>query len=138
MGLLPPAGYADCVGNMSSSSFFLSFFLLSGNTSFSHTFQHPILTKLDHNDRYHAHYSGTKDGGVRDHDGITGVKKIIFTKKASSPTNKVPLTRDLCMCISLTPSTKDIGLENHLGSLGSKVNFHQKGINSKKLYSIDA
>ena len=27
------------------------------------------------------HYSGTKDGGVRDHHGVTGVKKVICHQK---------------------------------------------------------
>ena len=102
-------------------SFFLSFFLLSsssGNTSFSHTSQHAILTKLGQSDRYLDHYSRTQDGGVRGHDGVTGVKKVIFTKKASSPSEYVALTRDLCICISLTPSTKVISLKIHPGSFG--------------------
>ena len=104
-------------------SFFLSFFLfllllLSGNTSFSYTSRHPILTKLGQRDRYLDHYSGTNNGGVKGHDGVTGVKKVIFTKKASSPTEYLALTRDLCICISLTPSTKVITLKIHPASLG--------------------
>ena len=63
----------------------LSFFL-SGNMSFSHTSIHLILTKLGHSDRYVDHYSGTNNDGVRGQDGVIGVKKVIFTKKASSPT----------------------------------------------------
>ena len=114
---------------MSSSSFF--FFLLSssGNTRFSHIFLHPILTKLGHNDRYLDHYSGTKDGGVRGHHGVTGVKKVICTKKASSPSDYVALTRDLCICSSLTPSTKVMVLKNCQGSFGVtgvKSSFSQK------------
>ena len=77
---------------MSSSSFFLS-----GNTPFSHTSLHPIQTKLGQSDQYLDHYSGSNDDGVRGHDGVTGVKKVIFTKKASSPTECVALTRDLCI-----------------------------------------
>ena len=149
-----PAGYAVCDGNMSSSSFilvypagdsgrvlfltrffflssfFLSFFfLLSGNTSFSHTSLHPILTKLGQSDRYLDHYSGTDNGGVRGHDGVTGVKKVIFIKKASSPTEYLALTRDLCICSSLTPSTKVMVLKNCQGSFGVtgvKSSFSQK------------
>ena len=78
----------------------------SGNTSFSHTYLHPISTKLGKSDRYLNHYSRTNDGGVRDHDGVTGVKKVIFTKKASSPTEYVALMHYLCICISLTPLQK--------------------------------
>ena len=112
------------------SSFFLSFFfLLSGNTSFSHTSLHPILTKLSQSDRYLDHYSGTDNGGVRGHDGVTGVKKVIFIKKASSPTEYLALTRDLCICSSLTPSTKVMVLKNCQGSFGVtgvKSSFSQK------------
>ena len=120
-----PAGYAVCDGNMSSSFFFL----LSGNTSFSHTSLHPILTKLSQSDRYLDHYSGTDNGGVRGHDGVTGVKKVIFIKKASSPTEYLALTRDLCICSSLTPSTKVMVLKNCQGSFGVtgvKSSFSQK------------
>ena len=85
------------------------------------TCRHLILTKLGHSDRYLDHYSGTNNGGVRGHDGVTGVKKVIFTKKASSPTEYLALTGDLCICISLTPSTKVITLKIHLGSLGVTV-----------------
>ena len=109
-----PAGYAVCDGNM-SSSFFLS---SSGNTSFSHTSRHLILTKLGHSDRYLNHYSRTNNDGVSRHDGVTGVKKVIFNKKASSPTECVALTRALCICITLTPSTEVITLKIHPGSLG--------------------
>ena len=51
-----------------------SFLSSSGNTSFSHTSLHPILTKLGHSDQYLDHYSGTNNDGVRGHDGVTGVK----------------------------------------------------------------
>ena len=111
------------------SFFFLSFFLLSGNTSFSHTSLHPILTKLSQSDRYLDHYSGTDNGGVRGHDGVTGVKKVIFIKKASSPTEYLALTRDLSICSSLTPSTKVMVLKNFQGSFGVtgvKSSFSQK------------
>ena len=125
-----PAGYAVCDGSIClvtlpaqeqgtvSYSFLLSFFLLlSGNTSFSYTFRHSILTKLGQRDRYLDH-SGTNNGGVRSQDGVTGVKKVIFTKKASSPTEYLALTRDLCIWISLTPSTKVMTIKIHPGSLG--------------------
>ena len=109
------------------SSFF--FLLLSGNTSFSHTSLHTILTKLGQSDRYLDHYSGTDNGGVRGYDGVTGVKKVIFIKKASSPTEYLALTRDLCICSSLTPSTKVMVLKNCQGSFGVtgvKSSFSQK------------
>ena len=96
----------------------LLLFFLSGNTSFSHTSLHPILTKLGQSDRYLDHYSHTKDGGVRGHHGVTGVKKVIFTKKASSPSDYIALTRDLYICNSLTPSTKVMVLKKCPGSFG--------------------
>ena len=111
LGLLPrqatPSVTATCLVLLSS-----------GNTRFSHTSLHPILTKLGHNDRYLDHYSGTKDDGVRGHYGVTGVKKVIFTKKASSPSDYVASRRDLCICSSLTPSTKVTVLKIHPGSFG--------------------
>ena len=116
------------------SFFFLSFFfLLSGNTSFIHTSLHSILSKLSQSDRYLDHYSGTDNVGVRDHDGVTVVKKVIFTKKASSPTEYLALMRDLCICISLTPSTKVMVLKIHPGSFG--VTGGQKVIFTKKASS---
>ena len=68
-------------------------------------------------------------------------QKVIFTKKASSPSEYVALTHDLRTCISLTPSTKVMVLkihQGHLGSQGSKGHFHQKGIKSFRIRSIDA
>ena len=117
-----PAGAAagSCFLLVSSSfCFFLSsFFFLSGNTSFSHTSLHPILTQLGQSDQYLDHYSGSDNDGVRGHDGVTGVKKVIFTKKASSPTEYLASMRNLCISISLTPSTKVMVLKNHPGSFG--------------------
>ena len=57
------------------------FFLLSGNTSFSYTSWHPISTKLGHSDQYLNYYSGTNNDGVRGHDGVTGVKNVMFHGK---------------------------------------------------------
>ena len=123
--------YSFLLSSSSSSSSFFFFFLLlsSGNTSFSHTSLHLILTKLAHSDRYLNHYSHIKDGGVRGHYGVTGVKKVIFTKNASSPSDYVASTRDLCICSSLTPSTKVMVLKNCQGSFGVtgfKSSFSQK------------
>ena len=110
-----------------SSSFF---FFLSGNTSFSHTSLHPILTKLGQSDQYLDHYSGSDNDGVRGHDGVTGVKKVIFTKKASSPTEYLASMRNLCISISLTPSTKVMVLKKSSGVIwghgGQKVIFTKK------------
>ena len=107
--------------------------LSSGNTSFSHISLHPILTKLGHNDRYLDHYSGTKDGGVRGHHGVTGVKKVICTKKASSPSDYVALTRDLCICSSLTPLYKSYGPKKMSGVIWG--HWGQKFIFAKKASS---
>ena len=96
---------------------FLSFFL-SGNTPFSQFSRHSILTKLGHSDRYLDHYSCTNNDGVRGQDGVTGVKKVIFTKKASSPTEYLASMRDLCICISLIPLYKSYGPKNSSGSFG--------------------
>ena len=130
-----PAGYAVCDGNVSSSFFFF----LSGNTSFSHTSLHPILTTLGHSDRYLDRYSGTDNDGVRCQDGVTGVKKVIFTKKASSPSEYLASMRDLCICISLTPSTKVMVLKIHQGSFGVtgiKSSFSPKKASSPSEYVV--
>ena len=52
--------------------------------------------------------------------GVTGVKRSIFTKKASSPSEYIALTRFLCICISLINSTKVMVLKIHPGSFGVK------------------
>ena len=105
-------------------SFFLfSFFFLSGNTPFSHTSQNSIFTKLGQSDQDVDHYSGTNKDGVKGHVGVTRVKKevkkgSIFTKKESTPTDYVALTRDLCIYISLNPSTKVMVLKKYQRSFG--------------------
>ena len=58
------------------------------------------------------------DPGVKGHVGVTGVKKVIFTKNATSPTDYRVWSCDSCTCISLTPSTKVMGLKIHPGSFG--------------------
>ena len=66
-------------------------------------------------------------------------QKVIFTKKASSPTECVALMRDSCICISLTPSTKVITSKNCPGSFGVtgvKRSFHLKCYNSSILYRM--
>ena len=140
--IILPAQPQDLVSYSFPLSFFLlSSFFLSGNTSFSHTSLHPIFTKLGQSDRYLNQYSGTDNGGLRGHDGVTGVKKVIFTKKASSPTEYLALMRDLCICISLTPSTKVMVLKIHPGSFGVtgvKRSFSPKGIQFFRIRSIDA
>ena len=63
---------------------------------------------------YKSYHIKNSSGVIWGHRG----QKVIFTKKALSPTEQVVLTHDLCICISLTPSTKVMGLENYLGSFG--------------------
>ena len=93
-------------------------FFFSGNTSFSYTSWHPISTKLGHSDQYLNHYSGTNNDGVRGHDGVTGVKNVIFTENAISPTDYMVWSCDSSISISYIPSTKVMGLEIHPGSFG--------------------
>ena len=45
-------------------------------------------------------------------------QKVIFTKKDTSPSEYVALTRNLRTCISLIPSTKVMVLKIHPGSFG--------------------
>ena len=45
-------------------------------------------------------------------------QKVIFTKKASSPSEYVAFTHDLRTCVSLTPSTKVMVLKINPGSFG--------------------
>ena len=111
--------------NISSYSFFSA--SSSGNTSFSHTSLQLIVTKL-------VKVTGTWPllrhkrwwDEVRGNYGVTGVIKVIFTKKASSPSDYIAVTRELCMRRNLTPSIKFMVLKfvrGHFGSLGSKVIF---------------
>ena len=125
--------------------FFLSFFLLSfflATRLFHILLYIPIQTKLGQSDQYLDHYSGTNDDGVRGHDGVTGVKKVIFTKKASSPTECVALTRELMHMHKLDPLYKSYHIKNSSGVIwghrGQKVIFTKKGIKSYRMRSIDA
>ena len=59
-----------------------------------------ILTKLGLNDQYLDRYSHTNNGGVKGHDGVTGVKKVIFTKIAISPTDYMAWLCDSCIFIN--------------------------------------
>ena len=64
-------------------------------------------------------------------------QKVIFTKKASSPREYVPLTCDLCICINLTPSTKVITLNKIIRDrLESQIIFTKKCYKSSMLYSM--
>ena len=62
-----------------------------------------------------------KSYGPKNSSGVIwghGGQKVIFTKKASSPSEYVALTHDLCTCISLISSTKVMVLKIHPGSFG--------------------
>ena len=72
------------------------------------------------------------------HLGSLG-QKVIFTKKASSPSDYVGLLRDSCICSSLTSSTKVTVLKIHLGSFGVpgvKMSFSLKCYISFILHSM--
>ena len=66
-----------------SSSFFL---LLSQFAAYNFNMPEPILTTLGHNNPLQYRYMSHDQHGVKGHVGVTGVKKVIFTKNAS-PTN---------------------------------------------------
>ena len=103
------------------------FYILSVSASSSSSFcQHanisetlcPMMLILGHNIKsVNAHF-WRDQFGVKGHVGVTGVKKVIFTKNAISPSDYMVWSRDSCIYISLTPSTKVIGLKIHPGSLG--------------------
>ena len=68
--------------------------------------------------RWPSHLCHMTRLGGKGHIGVTGVKKVIFTKYATPPTDYRVWSCDSCICISLTPSTKLISLKNHPGSFG--------------------
>ena len=78
----------------------------------------PILTRLGHKYRLTIPFMSHDQIRVKGHVGVTGVKKVIFTKNATSPTDYRVWSCDSCTCISLTPSTKVMGLKIHPGSFG--------------------
>ena len=77
----------------------------------------PILTRLGHKYRLTIPFMSHDQIRVKGHVGVTGVKKVIFTKNATSTDYRVR-SCDSCTCISLTPSTKVMGLKIHPGSFG--------------------
>ena len=70
------------------------------------------MLKLD--PLYKSYGPKNSSGVIWGHRG----QKVIFTKKASSPSEYVALTHDLRTCISLTPSTKVMVLKINPGSFG--------------------
>ena len=63
---------------------------------------------------YESYGPKNSSGVIWGHRG----QKVIFTKKASSPSEYVAFTRDLRTCINLTPSTKFMVLKINPGSFG--------------------
>ena len=117
LGSLPPANIMrlcpDLFPDLVSSS-------SSVNTSKSYIsdMTWPILTRLGHKYRLTIPFMWHDQIRVKGHVGATGVKKVIFTKNATSPTDYRVWSCDSCTCISLTPSTKVMGLKIHPGSFG--------------------
>ena len=78
--MLPPnLARALAKGTVMSSSFFLSFFLSSGNTSKTYSFDMlwPISTRLGHKNPWHMAFMSYDHSGVKGHVGVTGAKKLI-------------------------------------------------------------
>ena len=100
----------------------------------------PILTRLGHKYRFTIPFISYDQIEVKGHVGVTGVKKVIFTKNTTPPTVYVAWSRDLCIWSSLGPSTKLTLLEKILGSFrvtGSnwKVKFPKIFKNQLLLYN---
>ena len=88
------------------------------------------MHKLD--SLYKSYHIKNSSGVIWGHRG----QKVIFTKNVSTQTDYVALTHDLCICISLTPSTKVITLKIHLGSFGVtgvKRSFSPKMLQLKQI-----
>ena len=88
----------------------------------------PILTRLGHKYRLTIPFMSYDQIGVKGHIGVAWVKKVIFTKNATSSTDNVIWSCDLCMWKSLKTSTKVTILKIHPGSFGvtgvkNKVKF---------------
>ena len=96
----------------------------------------PILTRLGHKYRLTIPFMSHDQIRVKGHVGVTGVKKVIFTKNATPPTNYVAWSCDLCMWKSLRPSTKVIFKnfdQRSFGGTGGKSNVHFSWIHSSIL-----
>ena len=101
-----------------SSVRFLSSSSVNTSKSYISDMTWPILTRLGHKYRLTIPFMSHDQIRVKGHVGVTGVKKVIFTKNATSPTDYRVWSCDSCTCISLTPSTKVMGLKIHPGSFG--------------------
>ena len=112
---------------------FCFFFLLS--TSFIDLYLRQNLTDFDQTWSQvsvdHPIYVTWPDWGQRSRRGHR-VQKVIFTKNATPPTDYVAWSRDLCMWLSLTPSTKVTIFnfdQRSFGDTGGKSDFHFSWIN---------
>ena len=108
-----------------SYSFLLSFFFLI-SSSFFFFWQHVFFTYFPTSDFDQTWSKWPVPWPLLRHKWWWGQgsrwghwgQKGHFTKKASSPSDNIALTRDLCICSSLTPSTKVMVLKICPGSFG--------------------
>ena len=134
---LCPDLFPDLVSSSSSSS-------VNTSKSYISDMTWPILTRLGHKYRLTIPFMSHDQIRVKGHVGVTGVKKVIFTKNATSPTDYRVWSCDSCTCISLTPSTKVMGLKIHPGSFGvtgvKKVIFTKNATSSTnyRVWSCDS
>ena len=78
----------------------------------------PILLILGQSNKYVNAHFWYDQFGVKGQDGVTEVKKVIFTKIAISSTDYMVWSCDSCILISLIPSTKVMVVKIHPGSFG--------------------
>ena len=102
---------------------FTGLYLRHALTDFNQTWSQEPLT--------HGIYVVWPEWGQRSHRGHRG-QKCQKRKNATSSTDYMVWSRDSCICMSLTPSTKVMGLEIQPGSFevtqGQKVKNHKKSI----------
>ena len=99
-----------------------------------------ILTKLGQNDQWVSGYKSYQQLDLKGHVGVTGVKKVIFTKNVSTHLHYVAGSRDSCILISFVLSTKVINhrsIRGHLGSQGSKNEVKLQTISNDKSNSVN-
>ena len=85
-----------------------------------------ILTKVGQNDQWVIGYKSYQQFDLKGHVGVTGVKKVIFTKNVSSHLYYVAGSHNSCILISIVFSIKVINhrsIRGHLGHRGQKCEF---------------
>ena len=132
----------DCVFHLYDVRF-LSSSSVNTSKSYISDMTWPILTRPGHKYRLTIPFMSHDQIRVKGHVGVTGVKKVIFTKNATSPTYYRVWSCDSCTCISLTPSTKVMGLKIHPGSFGvtgvKKVIFTKNATSTNyRVWSCDS